>query len=87
VGAAAGPGFKVDIGDQRFEALFTSPDFALDPTDPRFKAGDAAKSIQQESAKRRGGKLGKKTPAPEKKAPVADSLAELGEFQAQGLME
>ena len=27
----------VDAGDSRFQQLFTSPDFALDPTNPQFK--------------------------------------------------
>ena len=26
------------VKDDRFQALFSSPDFALDPTDPRYKA-------------------------------------------------
>jgi hypothetical protein len=67
----------VDIGDQRFEALFTSPDYALDPTDPRFKAGEGAKSIQQETAKRRGSKPSKVLAF--KNLSVPESLVESGE--------
>ena len=33
-----GEGGGLDAGDARFEALFVRPEFALDPTDPRFKA-------------------------------------------------
>ena len=29
---------QVDLGDARFAQLYTADDFALDPTDPRFKA-------------------------------------------------
>jgi NUC153 domain len=29
---------QVDLGDPRFAQLYTADDFALDPTDPRFKA-------------------------------------------------
>ena len=44
----------MDVKDSRFDALFTSPDFALDPTNPRFKATEGAKSIQKEAVSRRG---------------------------------
>lgn len=29
---------KVDVADPRFAQLYTADEFALDPTDPRFKA-------------------------------------------------
>ena len=50
----AGARFAVDVKDSRFDALFTSPDFALDPTDPRYKATEGAQSIQEEAVSRRG---------------------------------
>ena len=50
---SAGAKFAVDVKDTRFGALFTSPDFALDPTDPRYKATEGAKSIQKEAMSRR----------------------------------
>ena len=40
--------------DSRFDALFTSSDYALDPTDPRYKGTEGAKSIQKEAVSRRG---------------------------------
>lgn len=42
------------MNDRRFDALFTSPDFALDPTDPRYRASEGTKNIQKEAALRRG---------------------------------
>lgn len=29
--------FNIDVNDARFGALFNSPDFILDPSDPQFK--------------------------------------------------
>ncbi len=53
-GLCAGSKFEVNVKDSRFDALFTSSDFALDPTDPRYKATEGAKSIQKEAVSRRG---------------------------------
>jgi hypothetical protein len=51
---AAGAGFKMNLEDPRFKELLVAPDFALDPTDPRFtKAGPGASLIAKEVAKRR----------------------------------
>jgi hypothetical protein len=59
---AAGDGkkkdFKPDLDDPRFSGLFTSPDYALDPTDPRYgKAGTGAAVVASEVAKRRSKQL------------------------------
>ena len=55
---ASGAGFKVNLEDPRFTELLTAPEFALDPTDPRFaKAGPGAAVIASEVAKRRSKKL------------------------------
>ena len=54
---ASGAGFKVNLDDPRFKSLLTAPEFALDPTDPRFaKAGPGAVQIAAEVTKRRGKK-------------------------------
>ena len=29
--------FEIDVHDARFSALFNSPDYILDPSDPQFK--------------------------------------------------
>ncbi len=36
-GEEAGGGFEVNLSDPRFSDMFRSAEFALDPTDPRFK--------------------------------------------------
>ena len=51
-----GSKFNVNVKDQRFDALFTSSDFALDPTDPRYQSSEAVKEIQREAATRRIGR-------------------------------
>jgi hypothetical protein len=48
--AAAG----LDVSDPRFQALFTRPEFALDPTDPRIKGIKSVDAIRAEAAVRRG---------------------------------
>ncbi|GAB4817011.1 hypothetical protein N2152v2_004057 [Parachlorella kessleri] len=53
--------FQVDLGDTRFQEMFTSHHFALDPTDPRYARSDATQASQgvlaiaREAAKRRDG--------------------------------
>ena len=42
-GKGDGNGFRADLTDARFAALFKRPEFALDPTDPRFsRAGSTS---------------------------------------------
>jgi hypothetical protein len=44
----------LDMKDPRFQQVFENPEFALDPTDPRFsKAGKGASKIASEAARRR----------------------------------
>jgi hypothetical protein len=55
---AAGAGFKMNLEDPRFKDLLEVPEFALDPTDPRFsKAGPGAALIASEVTKRRSKKI------------------------------
>ena len=42
---AAGAAFQANLQDPRFKSLFSSADFALDPTDPRFKQLEGSKAI------------------------------------------
>ena len=45
--------FKLNVEDSRFGELFTSPEFALDPTDPRYKDSQSSQAIIKEATKRR----------------------------------
>ncbi|KAJ5815413.1 hypothetical protein N7474_007190 [Penicillium riverlandense] len=51
--AAAADDFNVDVSDPRFSRLFESHEFAIDPTNPRFKATSGMKALLEESRKRR----------------------------------
>jgi hypothetical protein len=70
----------LDMKDPRFQEIFENPEFALDPTDPRFaKAGAGASKLASEAARRRSRA---KTSGKARTAPIAD--AEDGE-EAKGL--
>jgi len=45
--------FNVDLKDSRFDALFTSHHFAVDPSDPQYRKTKAMESIIEERQKRR----------------------------------
>lgn len=49
----AGKGFQPNLQDPRFKSLFTSADYALDPTDPRFQQIDGSKGVAKEVATQR----------------------------------
>jgi hypothetical protein len=46
-------GFKMDLGDDRFKAVFDDHDFAIDPSDPKFKATPGMKMLLEEGRKKR----------------------------------
>jgi len=45
--------FHVDVADPRFTRLYDSHEFAIDPTNPRFKATSGMKALLDEGRKRR----------------------------------
>lgn len=49
----AGDDFQVDVADPRFGGLYESHEFAIDPTNPRFKATSGMKALLEEGRKRR----------------------------------
>ncbi|OAX83913.1 hypothetical protein ACJ72_01726 [Emergomyces africanus] len=48
--------FKVDVGDERFQRLWENHEFAIDPSNPRFKATEGMKALLEEGRKRRRNK-------------------------------
>ncbi|ODH49915.1 hypothetical protein GX48_04004 [Paracoccidioides brasiliensis] len=48
--------FKVDVKDERFQRLWENHEFAIDPSNPRFKATEAMKALLEEGRKRRRNK-------------------------------
>lgn len=49
-------GFQMDVSDPRFGRLYESHEFAIDPTNPRFKATSGMKALLEEGRKRRRGR-------------------------------
>lgn len=45
--------FKIDAADDRFKALFEEHEFAIDPSDPKFKAASGMKQLVEEGRKKR----------------------------------
>ncbi|PFH56307.1 hypothetical protein XA68_16754 [Ophiocordyceps unilateralis] len=41
-------GFELDLGDDRFQAVFDSHEFAIDPSNPKFKATSGMKRLLEE---------------------------------------
>ncbi|RDA93995.1 hypothetical protein CP533_5005 [Ophiocordyceps camponoti-saundersi (nom. inval.)] len=41
-------GFEMDLGDDRFQAVFDSHEFAIDPSNPKFKATSGMKKLLEE---------------------------------------
>lgn len=53
--AAAGlqEDFKMDVDDDRFKAVFENHEFAIDPSNPKFKATSGMKKLLEEGRKKR----------------------------------
>ncbi|KAH8680864.1 hypothetical protein BX600DRAFT_428841 [Xylariales sp. PMI_506] len=46
-------GFKMNVDDDRFKAVFDDHEFAIDPSDPKFKATPGMKQLLEEGRKKR----------------------------------
>ncbi|KAF2230104.1 hypothetical protein EV356DRAFT_454548, partial [Viridothelium virens] len=74
-GAAPTDDFGVDVKDPRFTKLYESHEFAIDPTNPRFKGTEGMKKILEEGRKRR--KTEDETEMPAKRARTQEHPSEL----------
>ncbi|EGR45474.1 uncharacterized protein TRIREDRAFT_68184 [Trichoderma reesei QM6a] len=45
--------FEIDVKDERFKAVFDSHEFAIDPSNPKFKATEGMKKLLDEGRKKR----------------------------------
>ncbi|KIW21517.1 hypothetical protein PV08_02097 [Exophiala spinifera] len=54
--AAAEDDFNMDTSDPRFARLFSSHEYAIDPTNPRFKGTKGMKALLEEGRKRKHGR-------------------------------
>jgi hypothetical protein len=48
-------GFVMDVNDERFKAVFENHEFAIDPSNPKFKPTEGMKRLLEETRKRRRG--------------------------------
>ncbi|KAK3070805.1 pre-rRNA-processing protein esf1 [Teratosphaeriaceae sp. CCFEE 6253] len=77
-GEGATPAFNVDSQDPRFKALFESHEYAIDPTNPKFKGTEGMKALLEEGRKKRkrgddeGGEVGEPAKAKSKKSTGLD---------------
>ncbi|KAF9872343.1 hypothetical protein CkaCkLH20_10170 [Colletotrichum karsti] len=46
-------GFKMDVADDRFKAVFESHKYAIDPSNPKFKATEGMQKLLEEGRKKR----------------------------------
>lgn len=49
-------GFEMDVNDDRFKAVFESHEFAIDPSNPKFKSTPGMKKLLEEGRKKRKNK-------------------------------
>ncbi|XP_063726203.1 ESF1 homolog [Symsagittifera roscoffensis] len=62
--------FRIDTADCRFQALFENAEFAIDPSDPKFKATAAMKEIVSKRAECRGNKSRENYETERNKTPI-----------------
>ncbi|KAI3332220.1 hypothetical protein HD806DRAFT_186194 [Xylariaceae sp. AK1471] len=51
-------GFEMDVNDDRFKAVFESHEFAIDPSNPKYKSTPGMKKLLEEGRKKRKNKSG-----------------------------
>ncbi|KAF8854056.1 hypothetical protein BDZ45DRAFT_677229 [Acephala macrosclerotiorum] len=75
-------GFEMDVGDSRFSKLFESHEFAIDPSNPKFKGTEGMKKLLEEGRKKR--KVGDDEDVEEKKS---KKRKEGGKGELSGLVQ
>jgi hypothetical protein len=63
-------GFEMDVDDDRFKAVFESHEFAIDPSNPRYKSTPGMKKLLEEGRKKRKNKSGDLDAPPEESGKV-----------------
>lgn len=71
-------GFKMDVDDDRFKAVFESHEFAIDPSNPKFKSTEAMQELLEEGRKKRKGDHGGEEPAVKKVKKVKKNDDDIG---------
>lgn len=80
--------FQLDVADPRFQAMFTSPLFSLDPSHPSYKQTRATQSILAEKQRRREeAALGSHQATPTQEVPTVSTGTERDAATAKTTMD
>jgi hypothetical protein len=77
--------FEMDVGDERFSRLFESHEFAIDPSNPKFKGTEGMKKLLEEGRRKRGLEGGEELGEKKVKKPKYEVREKKGELN--GLVE
>ncbi|KAL2262260.1 hypothetical protein VTK26DRAFT_1942 [Humicola hyalothermophila] len=77
--------FKMDVDDERFKAVFESHEFAIDPSNPKFKATQGMKKLLEEGRKKR--KAGPSEASPDAKRSSKKAKADGGDVELSSLVD
>jgi hypothetical protein len=69
--------FKMDVEDSRFKAVFENHEFAIDPSNPKYKATQGMKKLLEEGRKKRKGAPDEPSQRSSKKAKADGDVGEL----------
>lgn len=72
--------FNLDLSDTRFGSIYTSSDFAIDPTHPKYRKTEASEKLLRETQQRHSGAQGKR-----KEAVAVDTVGDGRGVAADGL--
>ncbi|EQB55213.1 hypothetical protein CGLO_04866 [Colletotrichum gloeosporioides Cg-14] len=77
-------GFKINVDDDRFKAVFESHEYAIDPSNPKFKKTEAMQTLLEEGRKKR--KVGNDEAPAERSGKKAKKESKGGDAELSGLV-
>ncbi|KAH0434157.1 hypothetical protein CcaCcLH18_05481 [Colletotrichum camelliae] len=77
-------GFKINVDDDRFKAVFESHEYAIDPSNPKFKKTEAMQTLLEEGRKKR--KVGDDEVPAERSGKKAKKESKSGDAELSGLV-
>ncbi|KAK2767340.1 pre-rRNA processing protein [Colletotrichum kahawae] len=77
-------GFKINVDDDRFKAVFESHEYAIDPSNPKFKKTEAMQTLLEEGRKKR--KVGDDEVPTERSGKKAKKESKSGDAELSGLV-
>lgn len=79
--------FEMNVNDDRFKAVFESHEFAIDPSNPKYKATPGMKKLLEEGRKKRKGKSDGYDAPPEVSGKVKKQKIKAGNDDISSLVE